>query len=174
MTVYSTEIRDLSISESYLEYSDAYLFSAITICNALIKNPDKLSYTRGCACIFNARQSVELFLKAALIKKDPNNPSHHVIEKLASLYTKNYPEPQYHWDIPFMVEVLGTSSEEEKNQITAEHIKEMPHDQFLRYPTNKRGKPWGVVDSFSARCFMKVLNGIQADMQRLKHAIFSS
>ena len=173
MFVYSNEVNDLPISESYLEYSDAYLFSAITICNALIENPDQLTYTRGCACIFNARLSVELFLKAALIKKNPNNQSYHAIEKLGSLYKKNYPEPQYHWDIPFMVEVLGASSEEEKEQITAEHIKEMPHDQFLRYPTNKSGKPWKVADAFSARGFMEVLNVIQADMQRLKHAIFS-
>ncbi len=171
MSAQSSELDALEMPEKFLEYATAYLESAIVLCDQLIKNPSDVTYARGNACMFNARLAVELFLKASLLKKDPNADLHHVIERLRHEYARNYTEPRFHWVVPFTAQVVGGEAEN-NGQIVKEHLKKNPPDQSLRYPMNKNREPWEGSGSFDAASFMRLLQTIKHDMGRLRPEIF--
>jgi hypothetical protein len=123
-----------------LHYAIEYLEVAKILCDHLIKNPEIETYALGSACMFNARLAVELFLKAAILRKDMNARLHHILEELGEEYKAAYPGNDFYWDIPFTVQVIGYEGVE-KEQIIKNHTKESPLDQALRYPTNKHKKP---------------------------------
>lgn len=133
MPVSSRDNDHLSIPEKHLELSKAYLFAAKVVCKKQEKAPESETYEKRCACMFNARLSIELFLKAAILKKDSNIKLHHVIETLAEKYKQLYPAIKYEWEVPFTVEVLGVDDKEESDKIANEHLKEYPQDQIFRY-----------------------------------------
>jgi HEPN domain len=173
MPVYSFDIDNLSIPERHLNYSEAYLYSSKILCENLIRKPEQETYSKGCACMFNARLSVELFLKAALLKKDPNIKFHHVIDKLAILFKQHYPEKEFEWDVPFTIIVSGVDNDEKKAKMIKRHTNKQPQDQIYRYPIGKNKEPWDGVEQFSASAFISFVNEIENDMNRLKRAIYS-
>ncbi|GGK78002.1 hypothetical protein GCM10007941_30110 [Amphritea balenae] len=173
MPVNSWDSDHLDIPERHLKFSEAYLHSARVLCENLVRLPASETFETGCACLFNARLAVELFLKAALLKKDPNIRLHHVIEELRDEYNKHYPESEFFWDIPFTVEILGARSQEEKEVMHREHLKSYPQDQVLRYPMNRQREPWEAAAQFSAPAFLINLDTIEADFQRIRGVIFN-
>ena len=171
MSAHSSDLDVLEMPERFLEYAFAYLDSARVLCDQLIKNPSEVTYARGNACNFNARLAVELFLKASILKKDPNMDLHHVIEHLRDVYARQYVEPRFHWDVQFTTRVIGGEAAANE-RIVKEHLKKNPPDQRLRYPMNKRREPWEESGTFDASNFMLVIQAIERDMVRLKQEIF--
>ena len=171
MSAQSSDLEALDVPERFLEYAFAYLESAKILCDHLVKNPSEETYARGNACSFNARLAVELFLKASILKKDPNLDLHHVIERLRDEYVRHYTEPRFHWNLQFTTRVIGGEAAA-NGQIVKEHLKKNPTDQRFRYPVNKQSEPWDGSGTFNASNFISTLQKIEQDMIRLRQEIF--
>jgi hypothetical protein len=163
-TAHSDEVSHLAIPQQFLRYAYAYL-EAASILNARLANDEKeLTYVRGCVPLFLARHAVELFLKAAVLSKSPDDELHHDVEKLGVRYGQLYPEELLHWDVPFGAEPIIASPE-----VVAALRKERqePGDQRFRYPTNFEGMPWKSVSCYIPSAFKSTLQKIRADFDRL-------
>lgn len=170
---YSWEGADRDTPEQFLAFSKAYLRAARVICRDLIENPDEHTYENGCACMFNARLSVELFLKATLFKANSSTQLSHDIDALFAQFKAAYVGDAYAWHPPFIVEVLGASSESEQLDWMKTHKKEYKQDQALRYPRSRDMQLWQHVVAFSATEFQNELNQLASDVARLESEIFS-
>ena len=92
--------------------------------------------------MWNGYHSVELFLKAAVLRRLPEIKLHHDIEDLKSEYDRLYPGPGYAFEMPFKAEILGFD-EEEVAERKKDLKKRMPPDQLNRYPMDRFKKTLG-------------------------------
>jgi hypothetical protein len=163
---------NMSVPQLAVERANAFLESAKILCRWLIDHPSEASYDRGCVCLGNARHAIELFLKAALLKRGASDIGEHDINNLAAIYAKYYPEPQFSWNVPFRTQVLGVDSDAEREAMIAKHNRDFPQDQIFRYPMTKRGKPWkGIVAGFRPSSFLALLAQAENDFARLQREI---
>lgn len=88
----------------FVAFTDAYLDSAAHLCKMLKRSSRKSSYPRGTVVLFLTFHAVELFLKAAILQKSPNEGLHHNVEHLVNRYLSLYPGKKYAFDIPFKIE----------------------------------------------------------------------
>jgi hypothetical protein len=172
MNVDSCHLEKLKLPEQFLSFSKAYIESARILCTRLIDKPEKTSYERGCVVMYVAYHAVELFLKATILKREPDTKLHHVLDDLGKEYHRIYPKPEYRWAVPFNLEVLGYEPEEAK-RIRNNVKKKMPEDQIFRYPTNKEKDLWNGVLAFEAKGFLEEIKKIESDFQRIEALIFS-
>ncbi len=163
----SWQIDNSKIPLQFVLFADAYLDSAIRLCRVLKRSTRKLSYPRGAVVLFLAFHAVELFLKAAILEKNPKEKLHHDIEQLEVTYRSYYPEKQFLFAVPFKTEFLGFQPEEiiKKKPV-------LPQDQLNRYPCDKKGRDWGGVFAFDPVSFLPVIEELQHDFKRLRNHIF--
>ena len=102
----SWQLNSMSIPQQFIAFADAYLDSAERLCKVLKISTRKASYERGAVVLYLTFHSVELFLKAAILKKSPNEKLHHNIEHYGRRYRNLYPGKKYNLDIPFQTEYL--------------------------------------------------------------------
>jgi hypothetical protein len=120
-----------------------------------------------------ARHAVELFVKAALLKRGASSLASHDINKLAAMYAEYYSEPRFSWNVPFRTQVLGVSDDAMREATITQHNKNFPQDQVFRYPMDKQGKAWpGNLAGFKPSAFLELLNLIERDITRLRREIF--
>jgi hypothetical protein len=160
-------------SNLFFEFSNAYLMAASVIVNHVINSPPINMDVAGSACMFNARLGVELFLKGAIVLKNPSaRLTLHHLEYLRNEYRSLYSDPKYHWDVPFTVQFIGDSESESKREKDLEkHLRERPLDQVFRYPIDNKGRPWERVSGFQQIWFRDFIAQIISDVQRLKKEI---
>jgi len=165
-------LEDVDEAEQLLAFAKSYLSASKVLCQRIEDNFDQAKYADGCVVIFTAYHAVELFLKAMIIKKNPNAKLHHDVEKLAIDYHRLYPHKNQYWQVPFGFEVLGDSSEAKKK--FEDLKKELPVEQLYRYPINKNGKAWLGAFAFEPRTFMgTVILPVETDFQRLEKLVFA-
>lgn len=179
---HSSEIEHLSASLQFLAFSDAYLASAAHLCSFLAKTPSESSYPRGAAVLSLVFHGIELFLKAAILQKDPtaqfNGKSGHNLYHLSRRYADLYPEENFSFDVPFRAEEIDFGSldpgiAEELKAFIAERERDTPADQVYRYPRDTNGNPWKTVFAFEASAFSVVISKAQLDIARLKESIWN-
>lgn len=159
-----------SISAQFLEFAEAYLLGASLVNNEMIADSARVSDALGSVVMFNARLAVELFLKGMIVAKRPDAKLHHVLEELDVAYKNLYPSGDFAWKVPFTVQVIG-GNVNERRDIVSKAVKERPLDQVFRYPVNRIGEPWQIVENFSPERTMSQLEGIGNDFRRLRSLI---
>ena len=168
----SWEIDYKPIPEQLFSLSTAYLESAIVLCEWLIHSPKELTFDRGRVVIALGRHSAELFLKAAILKRDFTAKLHHDLEDLKADYDRLYPGKTFIFEMPFKTEILGFDDEDEANEQLRQLKKRMPHDQLFRYPMDKAKKGWQGALGFDPETFIDTLYRLRGDYERLGLLLF--
>lgn len=126
---------------------------------------------------------IELFLKAAILEKAPNEQFGgnvgHDLARLHKRYANLYPGKKHAFEVPFRDEevvLANTDSRilEELKLRIAEHKRATPADQLHRYPRDTDGNPWKGFHSFEASSFAGLIGQVQEDIARLKELIFNA
>lgn len=177
-----SEIESLRASAQFLAFSEAYLESAGRLCSALAASPAESSYPKGAVVLSLTFHGIELFLKAAILEKVPDEQFGgnvgHDLDHLHKRYTNLYPGKKHAFEVPFRDEEVVLVNpdprilEELKLQI-AEHKRATPTDQLHRYPREIEGNPWDGFFSFEASSFAGVITKVQEDIAGLKELIFN-
>ncbi len=161
------EFKDKTVSEKFFIYSEAYLNSAGSLCDLIASSPNKQSYANGVVILYLTFHAVELFLKAAVLTKSPNEPLNHKIEKYQNRYNKLYPAKRFKLEIPFKTEDLDI----EKYETAQIDIKLPPQDQVNRYPVDKEGKEWNQPFAFEPYSFQKDINKLKENFRSIRQEI---
>lgn len=159
------ELSGKPIPLQFLAFAEAYLDSAYRLCNILKRSTKKRTYPRGAVVLYLAFHSVELFLKAAILKKSPSEGLSHDIKQLSNRYRALYPGKKYQLEIPFGTEYLGFEPPEKLPTPP-------PQDQTNRYPIDKKYKEWEGAYGFVPESFLSTLENLKTDFDRIKREIF--
>ncbi|WP_373974452.1 hypothetical protein NT239_12495 [Chitinibacter sp. SCUT-21] len=158
--------------QEYLIFSKAYLSAAIAIIEDLEKKPEKYNYAHAATAAFNLRLGTELFLKAAIIKKDKEfKKLNHSINSLARTYRKLYPDSFFHVDLPFENKFAGFI-EENLETLVKQADQQHPTDQILRYPRHKDGSHWNTLMAFNLETLKEQSIMHSAKIDELSNIIF--
>jgi hypothetical protein len=179
--VHFSEIESFRASLQFLAFSDAYVDSAERLCAVLAGSPAESTYPRGAVVLSLAFHGLELFLKAAILEKSPNEQfkgrAGHDLDRLHKRYVSLYRGKKYAFDIPFRAEETHIVNfdpriVEELKVLILKHKCANPIDQLHRYPRCPKGKPWEGIYAFEANSFAADLTKAQQDIARLKELIF--
>lgn len=161
------EYKGNSISEKLLFYSDAYLDSAVILCESLVNDPKKQTYSRGVVILYLTFHAVELFLKGAVLKKAPNELLNHKVEDYEKRYNNLYPAKRFKLDLPFKIEHLSF----EPNEIAQLDLEIPSQDQVNRYPIDKNGNEWKQPHAFEPYSFQNTLNNLKQNLESVRKEI---
>jgi hypothetical protein len=159
------------VDESF-EYAVAYLDSATRLCRVLARSYRRATFARGAVVMYLTAHAVELFLKAAILKKRSDlRLGHHDFEQLHATYEGLYPEKRFRFTrTPFNVQYLGmTKTEAREAKKTAP-----PMDQLYRYPVDKQGNSWNAAIGIEPGSALKWLQELDGDFFRLRAAYDAS
>jgi len=180
--VHFSDIQSLRASLQFLAFSEAYLEAAGQLCGALAASLAESTYPKGAVVMSITFHGIELFLKAAILEKAPNEQFSgnvgHDLDHLHKRYANLYPGNKHAFEVPFRDEEVVLVNpdprilEELKLRI-AEHKRATPADQLHRYPRDTGGNPWEGLYSFEASSFAGVIGQVQEDITRLKELIFN-
>jgi hypothetical protein len=154
-------------SRKFFELSRAYFLAAKVLNDRACASESENTNAVGSAIMFNARLSIELFLKGAIVLRDPSAKiTGHALEIHRNNYARLFPEAKFAWIVPFTVQFVG-GSDEERAEAQARNLRERPLDQIFRYPVDNKGQPWDTLENFSSAQFAEPLAKIGADISRL-------
>jgi len=157
------EIAHLEMPDRWFAYAEAYLNAGIAVCNYMTSEEENRTWPNASVAMLMTAHSVELFLKAAILSRNPQHELIHNLEQLKATYDEIFPEERFNWQLPFHMEYLGLSEEE-----IATLRKEQPEPSIrFRYPANRRGTPWEGIHGFTPEGFRGLLMTIQDDYERL-------
>lgn len=172
MTLVGSWQRDqYEVHEQFFFLAKAFLESAGVLCERLISWPEELNFDRGRVVISVTYHAVELFLKAAVLRRKPEASLHHNLEVLKSEYDELYHGERYQFEVPFGIKVLGFDLEEVE-KIKKDLRRRMPSDQLTRYPINKSKEIWPGVQGFEPEEFREIINRLELDFRRLETVLF--
>jgi len=178
--VHDSEIVSLSVPLQFLAFSDAYLDSAERLCAVLRRSPNKSTYARGSVVLYLTFHAIELFLKAAILEKSPNEQfgRNHDIEALSNRYATLYPGKKYAFEAPFRDETDFTGLEPDiikELKVTIKTMKRKnPTDLRHRYPRNMERQLWNGAVGFEPWSFLVEIDKLKVDIARLTNLIFSA
>ncbi|MBV6319998.1 hypothetical protein [Duganella violaceipulchra] len=162
--VTDSELAHQSVSERFLEYAKAYRNAASVLCASMISERSMCTWPNANVTLLLAAHATELFLKGAILAKDPTAlVEHHLLDDLNTEYKKRFVEPSFEWDIPFKTE-WGELTEAEIRALK----KTTPVPSMLyRYPVAKGGKEWNGAFGFEPNLFASTLDQLGLDFQRI-------
>jgi hypothetical protein len=180
--VHFSEIESLHASLQFLAFSEAYLYSAARLCAVLAASPAESTYPRGAIVLSLSFHGIELFLKAAILEKVPDEQfggkAGHDLELLGKRYVNLYPGKKFTFEFPFRTEEIDLVDPDprvvkELKIFIAVHKRAAPADQLNRYPRDTEGKPWNGIYAFEPNSFSAVIVKARQDVTRLKELIFN-
>lgn len=175
-----SDLQRLAIPKQFLAFSDAYLESTEILCTNLCEREAETTYAHGAVILSLTFHGCELFLKAAILYRAPDEQfsgnSGHSLEHLNRRYTKLYPGRAWALDLPFRRDEMNFDGidprvADELKQLTRERDKSMPQDQLHRYPTDVQGQPWDAAFGFEPNSFRRDIMRIRVDFERVKRAL---
>lgn len=152
------------ISEQFFYFAEAYLEASSIMCDRIDEEDKVLSYPKSCVILFLAFHAVELFLKAAILYRAPDDKLHHNIDEIKQRYATLFNDKEFNWNLPFRSDYSGL----EPDQIESAKKNIEPRDQVYRYPVNSKRKEWYGVYGFEANSFKSTLNCLKNDFIKLK------
>jgi hypothetical protein len=161
------ELRDLKDHEQLFEFAFAYLNASQLICNNMVENRELRNWAFSSVVLFNAAHAIELFLKAALLRKNTEldlSDFGHNIDKLAEEYETQFTEEELQWNIPFRFALPIANSKEEKDFFKT-HIAHPSIEN--RYPFHSVGNQWIINKGFEPFSFVQELDVLQSDFHRI-------
>ncbi len=172
-----SDLQCLHKPAQFFAFAEAYLESAEFLCANLCATDEGVTYAHGAVILSLTFHSCELFLKAAILQKEPNEQfsgnTGHNLEHLSNRYANLFPGKSWTLDLPFCYDApnldgLDPLIAEELKTFVREHKKTMPQDQLHRYPTNNQGHAWGGLFSFEPNSFLREIARIKCQFERLK------
>jgi hypothetical protein len=172
-----SDLQQQAVPEQLLMFSAAYLDSSEVLCEKLCSGVTNANYAHGAAIMSLAFHSVELFLKACILKREPNEQfggkNGHDLDALSKRYSKLYPKQEFQFEIPFRRNtpiVKGMAAEEfaELLAYAQEHNMKISEDQRHRYPTRIDGKTWDGDFAFEPNLFLATLLELQNAYTRIR------
>jgi hypothetical protein len=160
------QIRDLPVPEQYFQYADAYLRAAIRQCEFLAELPLRGPWPDATVALFLAAHAIELFLKAAILLREPGTDpatAGHDISKLTRKFRELFPEPEFDWEVPFSAE---DADQDVPPTIKSERAMQ---SMVLRYPLNKKQVPWSQLSAMEPTTFKRDLLGWQEKFAQLQN-----
>lgn len=176
------DIQRLPIPAQFFAFAEANIESAEILCANLCANDAGVSYAHGAVILSLTFHSCELFLKGAILHKEPveqfSGNTGHNLDHLSKRYTNLFPGKKWELDLPFRRDATDLNGldprivEELKTSLLVRE-KAIPADQFLRYPTDIDGQPWDRLSGFEANSFLREIARIKCEFERLKRGIQS-
>lgn len=178
--VVESDLASLSVPLQFLSFSDAYLDSASRLCTVLKRSHGKSNYARGSVVLYLTFHSIELFLKGAILERNPKEKLiNHDIQVLSNRYNNLYQGKKFELHAPFIsrdkVNLSDLYSPEDVEEVES-YIKEIewmnPLDQRHRYPRNLEGQPWDGLVGFEPESFLVEIKKLKKDIALLAYLIF--
>jgi hypothetical protein len=168
MTVHlRREVSERDVPEEFMKLALSHLEAAEKLNSLMSERAWGSNYYRGQAILLLTFHAVELFLKGFILKLDPGTKVEG--HSLATLTRKlKSLAPYIDFEPPFKVEALPPYP----RLIREAEEKEKRFHEVLRYPIDKKGKPWPGVRGFSASSCQRLLKGVREDCERVYVAIF--
>jgi hypothetical protein len=161
------EVPEHDVPMEFMKLALSHLEAAEKLTLLMSEKAWSSNYYRGQAVLLLTFHAVELFLKGFILKLAPGTKigGHSLAvltKKLKSL------APDIEFDPPFKVEALPPYP----LLIREAEEKERRFHEVLRYPIDKKGKPWPGVRGFSASSCMRMLKRIRTDCEHLYSRFF--
>ena len=159
--------RMLPVHEQLYAFAYSYLAAAQVLCQRAVERAELKDWPSGAVVLMNAAHAVELFLKASLLRKDPEFDVWalgHDVHNLANEYELQFTEPELSWDIPFRHSLPNDLTDDQKRyyrQHTAQP------SIALRYPVNRTGSSWLTLQAFEPHSFQQDLFRLEKDFDRI-------
>lgn len=177
---YESDFGSDSYTLELLSFSDAYLDSASRLCTTLKRSSRKASYARGAVVLHLMFHAIELFLKGAILERNPKEDLRtHDIQVLSKRYYKLYPGKQFrfHTSLIFTEEVdlcqiYGPENVEKIKKFIEESEKDNPLGLRYRYPRKLKGGTWDGSVGFEPGSCLVEIKALKADIARLTNLIF--
>lgn len=167
------DLQRKSVPEQLFAFADAYLESAGVLCERLCTEAEHSTYAHGAVIMSLTFHSQELFLKAAISLKAPDERYGHDLDQLANRYSNLYPGKKYGLDVRFRCPAPDTDGMEPS--VAAELLaydrqrrKEMPENELHRYPISKKDRPWNAALGFEPNSFYSEIQRIKSDFARIR------
>ncbi len=148
---------------------------------ALAHDSTDATFADGSVTLSLAFHSVELFLKGAILSVEAEESfrgsTGHDLVQLERRYRNLFPGDAFRLEIPFRQEAakLVDPNPDLERQLAAameEHRKQVPQDQFLRYPADRNGTPWedvaAILYGYDARLLLPALKRLSEDYRRIE------
>lgn len=167
--VTDADVRRLPVPEKLLMFADSYLDAAIALCTQVATDHAKCTWSSGSVVLMLSAHATELFLKAALLKRAPEEAvwvRAHDIVGLSTDYRRYFPEAEFEWEIPFRTEQPERLSEAEIASLAS--MRDAPPSILYRYPVQKGGADWNGLHAFEPNSFLTVLDQLRHDFQRIR------
>lgn len=146
----------------------AYLDASERLCQDMSNGSWTPSFHRGQPILWLAFHATELFLKACIAPVAPRqieNP--HSLGELLSAFSTKFPELPF--EPPFGSEPMPADPVLMNMALKADATL---HQQ-LRYPTDKKGQPWGGIRAFTPEHFLVDLERLRSDFSRIGAVVFN-
>jgi hypothetical protein len=161
------EVKEADVPMEFMKLALSHLQAAEQLNALMSESRWSSNYYRGQSVLLLTFHSVELFLKGAVLKLDPNaKVGGHSLAKLAK--TLKRLAPDFDFEPPFKVEALVPYPE----LVRRAERDEARFHEVLRYPIDTNGKPWPGGRGFSASSCSRLLAKIRADCERLYDRVF--
>ena len=154
-------------------YADSYLQTSRSVVMRMCEDEAERTWPAASVALMLAAHSVELFLKGAIIARDPDSLSavkardQHRIDVLAKTYFQVFPEEDFAFEIPFQSEYPDFTDEE-----IAALKKEEPVPSILyRYPVKSPGQEWPGMQVFEPKSFIRMLDGLRDAYEQVRKRI---
>jgi hypothetical protein len=162
------QIAHVSEPQRFVLYAKAYLQSSQALCREMVEKERYRSWPNAAVVLLLAAHSVELFLKGAILGRDPKaNIAHHHISKLVQQYESLFKEPEFELEVPFRTEYLDISEEE----IEALKKREPVPSVMFRYPVASPGVEWHGLHALEPLGFLEILDNLEKAYARIGDAI---
>lgn len=162
------DIQEFSLPEKLFSYADAYLNASVALCQQMTTDATSSKWPNAAVVLMLAAHAVELFLKGAILARDPKAnvwARKHHLHELAADYHLHFPGPTFEWHIPFQAEFPEGLAEAE---IDALKKRMEPPSILYRYPVKNGGAEWRGIYGFEPVSFLLVLGDVKNDFARVK------
>ena len=175
-----SDLQRKPVSDQLFSFADAYLESADSLCAVLCKNADAATYAHGAVIMSLTFHALELFLKAAILRKAPTETfagrAGHDLINLHKLYTNLYQGEAMQFSVPFKrglpdTKELDPQIAEELLARVRDQDMNMPEDQLHRYPISAGGKEWEATLGFEPNSFSRTILQLRSELAAVKTRI---
>ncbi len=151
------EFEGMPVWERSFWLSRAYIEASVYLCKAMVTDDFSKQYSSSRVILHLARQGLELFLKAAILRStNTRSQAGHNLDKLLAEYKSRYPESRFHFSVP------ATFSPREELDLFPETVQSYHStlDQRHRYPTDLKGQDFATPEVFDPRLLLSELEAL--------------
>lgn len=161
------EVSEGDVPGEFMKLALSHLEAAEKLNDLMSEKSWPSNYYRGQAVLLLVFHAVELFLKGFILKLAPATKveGHSLAALTKKLKTL---APDIEFQPPFKVEALPPYP----GLVREADEKEKRFHEVLRYPIDKKGKPWPGVRGFSASSCRRMLVQVRADSERVYVRVF--